>query len=147
MKRLSLFLVILGVFALVISGCGSSGEEEASGDESTAPKAVEGDEAEAAAEEGEEAEAAAEEGEEAEGVEFAEIGVPECDEYVEKYMACISEHVPEEASTELLEAFKASQQAWAQAAEHEGARETLAETCSQALAAAQASMQAYDCEW
>jgi hypothetical protein len=140
-KPLALFLVILGVFALVISGCGSSGEEAPAEDE-TAPKPVEGDEAEPAADEGEEAEPAAEE-----GVELAEIGVPECDEYVQKYMTCINEHVPEEASTELVEAFKASQDAWAQAAADEAARETLAETCTQALAAAQESMQAYDCEW
>jgi hypothetical protein len=148
MKRLSLFLVVFGVFALVVSGCSGS-EDEASGeDETTAAKVVDDEGADEAAEVEDEAEMAAEDGEDSgDDVELAEIGVPECDEYVEKYMTCISEHVPEEASTELVQAFKASQDAWAQAASNEAARETLAETCTQALAAAQESMQAYDCEW
>ncbi len=144
MKRLSLFLVVLGVFALVVSGCSGS-EDEANGDESTAPKTVEDDEAEEAGEVAEEVEEAAEAPEEA--GEVAEIGVPECDEYIQSYMACVSEHVPEEARAQMVESFEATQEAWAQAAADEAGRETLAEACTQALEQTKEAMAAYDCEW
>ncbi len=142
MTRVTGCLIAL-VAAAAVAACGNDDDGAAgaeAGEESSAPD----EEAQAPEEQ------AGESGDEPVGArldELGEIGVPACDDYVESYMACISQHIPSELSAEYLEAFKATQDAWREDAEDEEARETLAETCAQAEKAAMASMEQYDCDW
>jgi hypothetical protein len=73
------------------------------------------------------------------------IGVPECDTYVTKYMACIGDKVPEAARTQYKAAFDQAIAAWKQVAATPEGRAGLATACSQAQAAAAQAMTAYGC--
>ncbi len=75
----------------------------------------------------------------------ASFGVPECDDYVQKYLACIDEHVPEAAKEQLQSAFDQTRAAWQQAAATETGKAGLATACTQAMDAAKTSMAAYGC--
>ena len=74
------------------------------------------------------------------------IGVPECDEYIEKYMKCIEEKMPEAAREQTQKAVQQSIDAWKQAADGP-AKDTLAETCKNALETAKKATAAMGCEW
>lgn len=76
-----------------------------------------------------------------------DFGVPECDQYVKKYLACLDGKVPEAARGMLRQSFEQSQQAWKNAAATPQGRAGLASACTQAEAAAKQSMQAYGCQW
>ncbi len=73
------------------------------------------------------------------------IGVPECDNYVKKYMECVGSKVPEAARAQYKTAFDAALAAWKQAASTPEGRAGLAAACSQAQAAAAQAMTAYGC--
>jgi len=75
----------------------------------------------------------------------APLGVPECDDYLQKYEACMSASVPEPTRGTLLKSLAASREAWRQSLTSPGAKEALASACTQAREAAKASMQAYGC--
>ncbi len=76
-----------------------------------------------------------------------DFGVPECDSYMKKYMACIDSKVPESVRGTLTQAFDQQKTAWKQAAATPQGRAALATGCSQAEAAAKQSMAAYGCQW
>lgn len=75
----------------------------------------------------------------------APLGIPSCDDYLQKYEACVSARVPEAARESLLKSLAASREAWRQSMTTPGAEEALAAACTQAREAAKASMQAYGC--
>jgi len=75
------------------------------------------------------------------------IGVPECDEYIKKYEACIDAKVPEASRAAMRQAFDQVRATWKQTAASPGGKEGLAMGCTQALAAAKQSTAAYGCEW
>lgn len=74
------------------------------------------------------------------------IGVPECDEYITKYLKCIEEKMPEAAREQTRKAVQQSIDAWKQAAEGPG-KDTLAQTCKTALETAKKATEAMGCEW
>jgi hypothetical protein len=73
------------------------------------------------------------------------FGVPECDDYISKYMACIDQKVPEAAREQVRAAFEATKASWQQAATTEAGRSTLAMACKQATDTARMAMSAYGC--
>jgi len=86
-----------------------------------------------------------------EGVGSQATGIPACDEYLDKYQACLEAKVPESARAAMKDAFAAQRDAWRQSAEaakgNDAMREQLSKNCSEALTAARAPMQQYGCEW
>jgi len=77
------------------------------------------------------------------------VGVPECDEYIKKYEACltkISAKAPQVESS-MQTAFKAQRDSFKQAAANPASKAQLATTCKQAIDTAKQSTSAYACEW
>jgi len=77
----------------------------------------------------------------------SEFGVPECDEYMTKYLACIDSKVPEAARASVRQGLEQSKAAWKQAAATPEGKAGLATGCKQALEGAKMAMQAYGCSW
>ncbi len=77
----------------------------------------------------------------------AEFGVPECDDYLTKYMACIDSKVPEAARATVRQALDQTKAQWKQAASTPQGKAALATGCKAATDAAKTSMAAYGCTW
>ena len=75
------------------------------------------------------------------------IGVAECDEYIEKYEACINSKVPEAQRAMLKSSFEAQRNAFKTAAANPQAKASLATGCKQAIETAKQSTSAYACAW
>jgi len=78
---------------------------------------------------------------------IADFGVKECDEYLKKYTECVSTRVPEQVRAAMVAAIDESKSQWKVAALTAEGRAGLAQSCTQALQAAKASLQAYGCDW
>ncbi|HLJ56872.1 MAG TPA: hypothetical protein VKT77_17665 [Chthonomonadaceae bacterium] len=112
---------------LAASGCGGGGADKAPQATSSAAKAP----AAAAA-------APASSG-------AAEFGVPECDDYIKKYVACIDSRVPENGRAMVRQALEQTKASWKQAASTPQGKDGLAMGCTAATNAAKTSMAAYGC--
>jgi hypothetical protein len=77
----------------------------------------------------------------------SEFGVPECDEYFKKYLACIDSKVPESARAQVRLGLDQTKAAWKQAAANPDAKAALATGCKQATETAKTAMTAYGCTW
>lgn len=75
------------------------------------------------------------------------IGVPECDEYIEKYEACINTKVPEAQREAFKPSFEAIRKGWKESASNPQTKATLAGGCKQAIETAKQSMSAFSCAW
>lgn len=75
------------------------------------------------------------------------IGVPECDEYIQKYEACINSKVPEARRAMFKTSFESARQSWKAAAANSQTKATLASVCKQAQESAKQSMTAFSCAW
>lgn len=85
---------------------------------------------------------------EKEGAETAEkIGVPECDDYIAKYEACISSKVPAAQRATFESSFKTMRDSWAEAAKTEAGKSGLAAGCKAAMDSAKTSLSSFGCEW
>lgn len=73
------------------------------------------------------------------------VGVPECDNYITKYLACVSGKVPEASRAQLQASLDQMRQAWKQAATNEAGKASLAQACTAASDAAKSSMSAFGC--
>lgn len=76
-----------------------------------------------------------------------QIGVPECDEYIEKYEICIMSKAPEAQRAMLESTFKQSRQSWKQAAASPQSKAALPNACKQALEIAKQTTTVYGCVW
>lgn len=77
------------------------------------------------------------------------VGVPECDEYIKKYEACLTKIAAKAPQVEssMKTAFKTQRDGFKQAAANPQSKATLASTCKQAMDTAKQSTSAYACEW
>jgi len=75
------------------------------------------------------------------------FGVPECDEYMTKYLACIDSKVPEAARAMVRQGLDQTKASWQQAAATPQGKQGLAAGCKQATEAAKQAMAAYGCSW
>jgi hypothetical protein len=73
------------------------------------------------------------------------IGVPECDEFIAHYEACVSDKVPAAAQPQLKTGLAQWRSSWKKLAENPQTKATLAGVCKQQLEAARTSMKAYGC--
>jgi len=73
------------------------------------------------------------------------VGVPECDNYITKYTACVSGKVPEASRAQLQASLDQMRAAWKQAASTPEGKTSLAQACTAASDAAKQSMTAFGC--
>ena len=77
----------------------------------------------------------------------AEFGVPECDDYFKKYLACIDSKVPDSARATIRQSLDQTKAAWKQAAATPEAKAALDQGCKQSTETAKTAMAAYGCTW
>jgi hypothetical protein len=75
------------------------------------------------------------------------IGVAECDEFIQKYEACINSKVPESSRSMVKANLDSMRNAWKQAAATPQGKAGLTQGCKQALDNAKTSMGSYGCSW
>ena len=75
------------------------------------------------------------------------IGVPECDDFITKYDACVSSKVPEAARAQYKSAVDQWRASWKKLAENPATKGTLAAACKQAAEQQAAALKSYGCSW
>ena|SRR5947209_6979630 len=75
------------------------------------------------------------------------IGVPECDDYIAKYEACVNSKVPESMRASVKASMDMARKTWKDAAATPQGRAGLATACKQALDTAKTAMSSYGCSW
>jgi hypothetical protein len=75
------------------------------------------------------------------------VGVPECDDFIAKYEACISGKVPASAQATVKSSLDTWRKSWKDLAANPSTKGTLAAACKQAAETAKTSMSAYGCSW
>jgi hypothetical protein len=75
------------------------------------------------------------------------IGVPECDEYIEKWEACVNSKVPEAQRATFKSSFETLRKSWKDAAAQPQGKAGLSVGCKQALDTAKQTYSAYSCSW
>jgi hypothetical protein len=75
------------------------------------------------------------------------IGVPECDDFIAKYEACVSDKVPEVARAQFQSMLKTWRTEWKKAADNPQTKAALAQGCKMSAEQANASMKAYGCSF
>ncbi len=75
-----------------------------------------------------------------------EFGVPECDRFASKYLACLDK-VPEGGRALARQAFEQTIEHWRLVAGNPERRASLAAACAQQEKATRAAMSRYDCDW
>ena len=74
--------------------------------------------------------------------------MPECDEYMKKWLACVDSKVPAEYARDVQGRHRAEQgQLEAGGGPRRRARQSLAMACTQSLAATKQALAAYNCTW
>jgi len=73
------------------------------------------------------------------------IGVPECDEYIAAYDACVSGKVPELARAQYKTALDQMRTSWKKLADNPQTKPSLAAACKQATEQARTAMKTYNC--
>ncbi len=76
-----------------------------------------------------------------------EFGVKACDDYMVKYTACISGKVPEAARPQMNQALEQTKVQWKALAATDAGKQALTAACTQALALAKSTTEAYGCDW
>lgn len=75
------------------------------------------------------------------------IGVPECDDFIKKYDACISGKVPEASRAQYKASIDGWRSSWKKLAENPQTKGTLADACKRSLEETKKSMASFSCEW
>jgi len=75
------------------------------------------------------------------------VGIPECDEYITKYEACLNDHVPAASKAQMQAVFDQARASWKTAAANAESRPGLARACKQTMDAAKAATTFYGCKW
>ena len=73
------------------------------------------------------------------------IGVPECDEFIAAYDACVSGKVPEAARAQYKASIEQWRSSWKKLAANPATKATLAAACKQSAESARTSMKTYGC--
>ena len=76
-----------------------------------------------------------------------EIGVPECDQYVKNYEACLTDKVPESRREELRQTLNEQRNRWRDAVTGGADQKQVAEQCKSAAAAAMRNLGDYGCSF
>jgi hypothetical protein len=76
-----------------------------------------------------------------------DIGVPECDDFLKKYEACVSGKVPAAAQATFKTSLDTWRSSWKQLAGTPTGKAGLATACKSALDQAKTSLASYNCSW
>lgn len=74
-----------------------------------------------------------------------QVGVPECDKFINEYEACVSTKVPEQARAQFNATLKTWRTEWKKLAGNPQTKAGLVTACKTQLEAARTSMKAYNC--
>ena len=77
----------------------------------------------------------------------ANLTIESCTSYAQKFVACVSEKVPEETKVMLLAALEQSKVQWKQALSSGMAPDVVSQSCLAALETAKQTMAQYSCSW
>jgi hypothetical protein len=75
------------------------------------------------------------------------IGIPECDDFLAKYEACVSGKVPEQARAAYQTSLKQWKDSWKQLAANPQTKGSLAAACKQARESQETALKSYGCTW
>lgn len=75
------------------------------------------------------------------------IGVPECDDFIAKYDACVSNKVPEMVRAQYKDAIARWRTEWKKLANDPATRAQLATTCKQAAEQQSAALKSFGCSF
>jgi hypothetical protein len=75
------------------------------------------------------------------------VGVPECDDFITKYEACISDKVPAAARAQFDASLKQWRDSWRQAASTPQGKAGLAQGCKMIAEQSKQSMKPYGCDF
>lgn len=73
------------------------------------------------------------------------IGVPECDDFIAAYDACVSSKVPEQVRAQYKTSIEQWRTSWKKLAANPATKGTLAAACKQSADSARTSMKTYNC--
>jgi hypothetical protein len=73
------------------------------------------------------------------------IGVPECDDFIAAYDACVTSKVPEVARAQYKASIEQWRTGWKRLADNPQTKPTLAAACKQTVEQAKASMKSFNC--
>ena len=73
------------------------------------------------------------------------IGIAACDDFIDKYEACVNSKVPEAQRATYQSTLKQWRDSWRELAKNPMTKGTLEAACKQAAEQAKTSMKAYDC--
>jgi hypothetical protein len=76
-----------------------------------------------------------------------DVGVPECDDFLRKYEACVSQHVPAASKAQFEQGMTQWRAAWKSMAAQPSAKPSLVTACQQALASTKMATTTYGCTW
>jgi hypothetical protein len=77
----------------------------------------------------------------------SDFGVPECDTYMKKWLACVDSKVPEAYRAPYRTQIEQSKAQWKLAASTPEGRAGLATACTQSLEAMKMALASYNCSW
>jgi hypothetical protein len=75
------------------------------------------------------------------------IGVPECDNFIAAYDACVSSKVPEAARAQYRASIEQWRSSWKTLANNPATKASLAAACKQSAEQAKTSLASYNCTW
>jgi hypothetical protein len=75
------------------------------------------------------------------------VGIPECDDFLAKYEACVTGKVPEAGRAAYQSSLKQWKDSWKQMAANPQTKGALTAACKQAADQAATSMKTYGCAW
>jgi PBP1b-binding outer membrane lipoprotein LpoB len=74
------------------------------------------------------------------------IGVPECDDFITKYEACVSSKVPEAARAQYKASIETWRSQWSKLAANPQTKASLAQACKTAHENARTTLKSFNCE-
>ena len=75
------------------------------------------------------------------------VGLPECDEFITKYEACVDDKVPEAARAQYKASIEQWRSSWRQLAANPQTKATLADACKKTIEQARVSMKSFNCNF
>jgi hypothetical protein len=75
------------------------------------------------------------------------IGIPECDDFLAKYEACVTGKVPEQARAAYQTGIKQWRDSWKQLAANPQTKGSLVAACKQAREQQETALKSYGCTW
>jgi hypothetical protein len=73
--------------------------------------------------------------------------VPECDDYLAKYEACVSGKIPEAARSQYNSSLEQTRKSWRTLAANPQTKAALAQTCKSATESARQSLKSFGCDF